>query len=400
MADSTVRARSRKVTGRPKKPRPDFPLFPHATGRWAKKVRGKFSYFGKVADDPKGDAALVLWLDQKDELLAGRTPRVAGDGLKVRDLCNRFLTSKKLLLENGEIIERSFQDYHRTCETLVTQFGKNRLVDDLAADDFEALRSSLAKTNGPVALGGWIQRVRMVFKYANDQGLTEKTIRYGQGFKRPSRKTLRKSRAANSARNGQRMFEAAELRAIINAAKQPLKSMILLAANCAFGATDISQLPKSAIDLDRSVIDFPRPKTWVSRRIPLWKETVQALREAIANRPNPKDSADDGLAFVTKYGLRWVKLTKTWMPDDAIGKEFAKVLRALNLKRAGVSFYAIRHGWRTVADETRDFPAIDHIMGHTRDDMATRYCERIGDDRLQAVVNHVRDWLFGTKESP
>jgi hypothetical protein len=47
-----------------KKPRKDFPLFPHARGYWAKKVRGRFCYFGKVADDPKGEAALHLWLDQ------------------------------------------------------------------------------------------------------------------------------------------------------------------------------------------------------------------------------------------------------------------------------------------------------------------------------------------------
>ncbi len=59
-------------TSRPRlsKPRPDFPLFPHATGRWAKKVRGKLRYFGKVADDPHGEKALDLWLAQKDALLA------------------------------------------------------------------------------------------------------------------------------------------------------------------------------------------------------------------------------------------------------------------------------------------------------------------------------------------
>ena len=72
--------------GRPSKPRPDFPLFPHASGRWAKKVRGKFCYFGKVADNPSGQAALAKWLNQKDDLLAGRTPRVKGDGLTIRDL--------------------------------------------------------------------------------------------------------------------------------------------------------------------------------------------------------------------------------------------------------------------------------------------------------------------------
>ena len=34
-------------------------------------------------------------------------------------------------------------------------------------------------------------------------------------------------------------------------------------------------------------------------------------------------------------------------------------------------------------------------MGHVRDDMASLYRERISDDRLRAVVQHVRNWLFG-----
>ena len=31
--------------------------------------------------------------------------------------------------------------------------------------------------------------------------------------------------------------------------------------------------------------------------------------------------------------------------------------------------------------------------------MAAHYRERIGDDRLRAVVDHVRVWLFGSSES-
>ena len=63
--------------GKPAKPRPDFPLFPLANGRWAKKVWQRPIYFGKWVDDPKGVAALDLWLDQKDDLPARRTHGVA-----------------------------------------------------------------------------------------------------------------------------------------------------------------------------------------------------------------------------------------------------------------------------------------------------------------------------------
>ena len=72
-----IRSKRKAAMGLP----PEFPLFPQASGRWAKKIRGKLHYFGKVANDPKGSAALKLWLEQKDDLLAGFTLRGKKDGL-------------------------------------------------------------------------------------------------------------------------------------------------------------------------------------------------------------------------------------------------------------------------------------------------------------------------------
>ena len=58
------------------------------------------------------------------------------------------------------------------------------------------------------------------------------------------------------------------------------------------------------------------------------------------------------------------------------------------------NFYALRHVFETIAGEAKDQVAVDHVMGHTRDDMASAYRERISDQRLKAVSDHVRAWLF------
>lgn len=110
---------------KPAKPYVDFPLFPHATGRWAKKIRRKFIYFGPGAD---ADGALKKYLEQRDDLHAGRTPRVQADGFTVRHLLNHFLTSKRHLLDTREITNRTFLDYHATCGRVGECFGLTRFV--------------------------------------------------------------------------------------------------------------------------------------------------------------------------------------------------------------------------------------------------------------------------------
>ena len=389
---------------KPKKPRKDFPLFPHARGYWAKKVRGNLVYFGKVADDPKGHAALIKWLDQKDDLLAGRTPRTTpGDGLTVADLCNHFATAKEQQRDAGDIRRTTFDEYFRTCKFVVASLGKKRLVDDLGPDDFQALRAKLAVLYGVHKLGKEVQMIRTLFKYAVDSGLIQKPMRFGPTFKKPAARLMR----AHRQKSGVKMFEAAELRTITDAADQPLRAMILLAINCGFGNSDCGTLPKCAVDLKAGWVNFPRPKTAIERRCPLWPETVDAIREAIEQRPKAKLKVDDKLVFITKYGQPWAKDT----PDSPVAKEFRKLIDSIDtsaaneakkrkqkppakIHRPGLGFYALRHTFETIGGESRDQVAVNHIMGHADNTMAGVYRERISDERLCDVVNVVRSWLF------
>lgn len=376
---------TRSSREKPQKPYEDFPLFPHANGLWAKKIKGRLYYFGAWADP---DAALQKFVNQRDDLYAGRMPRAVDDqGLRIKDLCNQFLTTKRHMLDTHELAQRSFDDYYRTCERLIRAFGPDRRVDDLAADDFERLRVDLAKTRGPVALGTEVTRVRVCMKYAHDQGLIPVPVRYGQTFRKPSKKVLLKERY----KRGPRMFEADALRTLIDTSKVPLKAMILLGINCGFGPSDLARLPRSVVDLKKGWVDYPRPKTGVHRRCPLWPETITAIEEALAIRPEPKSPEHADLVFVTKFGQCWTDNLHT---NNSITPAFRVLLKELDLHRNGLGFYALRHGFETIGGESLDQVAVDHIMGHVRNDMASVYRERISDERLLAVTDHIHRWLF------
>jgi integrase len=283
-----------------------------------------------------------------------------------------------------------FEEYRQICQLMADKFGKDRPVDDLAADDFESLRADMAERWGPVRLGNAITRVRTVFKYGFENGLIEKPIRFGSEFRRPDKAVLRRHRA----KNGEKMLEAEQLRQLIEAADVPLRAMIYLGVNCGFGNNDVATLPQSALDLDGGWLNFPRPKTGIPRRCPLWPEAIAILRQAIAERPHPKDSGDAGLVFINARGYPWVRMTDK-SRTDTVSPQFGELLKRLDLRREGLGFYSLRHIHRTVADGAKDPVACDTIMGHADPTMGGHYRERIDDSRLVAVAEHVRRWLLG-----
>ena len=392
---------SKRTTDRPPKPYKDFPLTPHPGGAWQKKIRGRIHYFGRWGHIRNGkmerlpddgwQQALELYKAQADDLHAGRTPRVkrTGEGTTLDLLRGRFLTAKSRALDAHEITPRTYFEYKATTNLLIEQFGRDRLVDDITADDFEALRDGMAKRWGPVRLGNEIQKIKTFFKYGYETGLIDKPIRYGPQFKKPSASVLRRHRA----KNGERMFQAAELcRLLDSLGTNPImRSMILLGINAGFNNSDCANLPLKALDLDGGWCNFPRPKTGIARRCPLWPETVTALREVIGTRPEPRNEEATPLVFVTTRGRPWLTLGTA----NPVSVAARNAMKAVGVHREGIGFATLRHVFRTIADGSRDQVAIDRIMGHADPSMGDVYRERIDDSRLLAVVEHVRRWLFG-----
>lgn len=317
----------------PPKPYAAYPLFAHQSGRWAKKVKQKIRFYGRWGRVVGGK---MTPLEDQDKAAADAlaefnrcwpfhsqskdAPAVGSEaGVTLLELVNKFIETKKERMENGELSVHSYEGYYRLCRLLLDHFGKTQRIDVLSPDDFQGLRNAMAKGCSLVTLRNRVNITRVLFKYAYEARAIDRPVHFGQSFERPPAKRLRAEK--NSL--GPKMFTREEILRMLDALEgkpvavegeakpvritpfPAVRAMVLLGVNAGFGNTDVASLKKSAVNLKSGWITFPRPKTEVDRRIPLWPETIEALKLAIANRPDAEDVEEDGdLVFLTKYGSR------------------------------------------------------------------------------------------------
>jgi integrase len=377
------------TNAKPKPQRPQgSPLFWHADprlksgGRWSKKIRGKVRSFGMGSHDD----ALAEYERRRAEYENPRQNQDEPEGLTVHKLCEKFLTWKKQLRDTRQLSPVTFDDYSNVCKLLQRSFGKDRLVASLRPDDFQELSTRLSKRWGLVRLGSTINKIKVVFNFAFEAELIAKKVSYGVYFQRPKPEAIDQEREERG--YAPKLFEAHEIRAMLDKASQPLKTMIYLGINAALGNTDIGKLPIKAVNLQSGWLVYSRRKTRVPRRCPLWPETVQAIQEWLTVRPEAVKDEDKGLLFFTSTGRSWLT------PDNPISHETARLMKACSLD-GHRNFYCFRHTFQTQGDESGEFIGVRRIMGHKiSNDIAEVYREKISDSRLSKVTEHVRAWLF------
>lgn len=390
---------------KPDKPYKDFPLFPHQCGQWVKKINGKLWYFGVWVD---ADAALAKFYKEIDDIRAGRDPRrqsVASTGsCSLIELVNTFLMSKESLVNSGRLSRRMFSQYRDACKVLIDHLGRTVLIDQLTSRDFSGLIAAFPKTWGLSMIGGTVGRIRSVFLFASETEMIDRPVRFGPDFVRPRKAEKRREKSGKIASRGRLYFEAAECRTLLEATRNAtMRACILLGLNAGFGNTDCSTLTRTSVDVDRGWIDFPRPKTGIERRVPLWPETIATLRDALENRATPSQAGLEDRVFLTREGtpLVWDRLEddgKRYVSQNNITLTFGRLLRKCGMQKSGHNFYSLRRTFETVAGATQDQVAVDYIMGHEDGSMAAVYRQGIDDVRLTAVVEHVRKWLFGVDD--
>jgi len=282
--------------GKPCKPYAGYPLFLHASGRWAKKIKGRLHYFGRWGRMVDGvltpvdtyresaDDALALYEAQRHDLQRGRKPRVAtlgdGDGPTIKYTLDAYLTRQQDRVKAGEVKLKTFADYERTAKLVADTFGRSRPAADLDAEDFRKLLAVFRDGRNPTSVSNEIRRTRTMFKWATEAGVIEKRPRFGPDFKQASAKVLRRVREDR----GELMFSAAQIHKLLAKSHVHLRAMIMLGLNAGLGQTDLSEMRLHHVDLDAGVLKYPRPKTGVRRRAILWTETVRALRASLAKR--------------------------------------------------------------------------------------------------------------------
>jgi len=370
-----------------KKPHKDFPLYPHAgSGQWAKKIRGHMYYFGSWRHDPTGAEAYDEYQHKLPWILRNEPapPRVP-HGVTIRDVVNIFLVQKERERDAGDIAERTFERYRQTAITIRDHFGAEASAGTLTDEQFANFRGAMAKRYGLVSLANELQMARSMLTYGYKKLLSQDRD-FSEVLSKPSAKRIRMARDEQDSK----LIPPGAIRRLLRTAKPHTRAMVLLGINCGFGNADIGDLPLGAMDPEPGWLNFPRAKTGVRRRIPLWPETIGAIETAIANRPAPKDPANGAVLFIGPRGETYVGNRKGYRVERAF--TFA-------CKTAGVtgySFYDLRRSFQTIAERCRDIIAVKAIMGHAprESDMSARYRQGVEDSRLLAAVTAVRDWIF------
>ena len=362
-----------------------FPLTLHNTGQYCKKIKGKLYYFGTDKKE-----ALSRYLEQAAYLHVGKMPKPKSPGqtLSIKTLCNLYLDHQESRSIIGEIKLRHLYDQASLLRDFVRFVGPNQAVSDISTVDLQNYRKKLIKAGkSPNTINNRIATVKAMYNWAVDNEIIDDSPK------------LRAVKKVTPHKGEKPTFATHQIRTLLEIANVQMKAMIWLGLNCGFGCTDCAELKWKNLDLENGRVRFPRGKTGIERNLPLWPETMQALKEI------PKKGE---LVFYTRGGNPWVRATRSkegdgnekYTKDDAVTKEFSKLMKKAGIRAPkGVGFYTLRRTAATLAANSGDPFAVQKLLGHSDIKMASTYVQNIS-EQTDRVINNSRKTIVEGNSLP
>jgi len=378
---------AKSIKRKPEKPRPDWPLTASSNGQWVKKIKGRVYAFGRW-DEPEN--ALARYVAEGNFIRVHGCRPIEDGSIRLDVGVKQFLDRQKDRRDGvvgKKISPRHFEDLKDVCGVVLKTFSRSRKIGTLRSSDFTNVYKTISvKKDGKKASPSTVRRnianVKTFFNWLAKNDLIPNRINFGSDFVAPVRQT-----AADSLEDDKE-FSPAETWAMIKATTANTRAMIWLALNTGSNNACCANITIKALDLEEGVMTWKRHKARNKehakvRVIELWPETVDALKAAMFDRPEPKDAANENLFFLTRYGAKWDQ----W----ALSRQIGKLKTELGINRDGVGFNSFRNVIETHGGT--DQVAINWVMGHIDPTIAVRYRNGVPSERIRTVTDNVRRWL-------
>ncbi len=363
---------------RPAKPRPDFPLFPDANGQWAKKINQRKFYFGSWKDDPKGEKAIREYNTRLAGILSGtdHLRLLASKGLPtVGEVMGKYLGQCRLDVAAGSLARVTFGERIRELELFTNWIKAETPVVALKPEHFAEYVKSLLEGRKLKARARkrTLAHIKTMFRWGAGNGHCP-LPNFGSAFKSPSttKQAIRKEKArAGLVDHSSRIVTGLEIDRLLEESQPNLAAMILLGINCGLGPADLGRLTWRHVE--GGWLNYPRHKTGNTRVGYLWVRTREALERVAKTRHAMKAIAKDGkdaLVFITRKGLPYYRETDIVEEGKIVGVQIANAISitfgrlAKRLKLDGVTFYRLRHSFKTHGKKAKDRDALNLCMGH------------------------------------
>ena len=350
-----------------------FPLTLHPTGQYCKKIKGKLFYFGTDKN-----VALERYFEQAAYLHTGKgnSTNCKNNHLSLKTVCNLYLDYQESRATISEITRSYVYDQTRLLRDFVRYIGPNRVISEISTIDLQNYRKKLVNAGKAAdTINNRVTAIKAMLNWALANGIIDSI---------PNLKAIKKVVVSKTEKP---TFNISQIKKLLQHASIQMKAMIWLGLNCGFGCTDCAELRWDNFDFEKNRVSFPRGKTGMRRNLPLWPETMSAIKKV----PNSGD-----LVFYTARGNPWVRIIHSinkynrekYTKENGISKEFSKLLKRAGIKtQKGVGFYTLRRTAATLTAKSGDPFAVQRLLGHADLKMASTYVQDVSEQTDRAIHN-------------